>query len=263
MYLAYYDESGDDGYPTYSSPLFTLSACYLHYLHWRDAFEAIRDFRRTMQGEYGLPVKLELHTKHFVLNKRPYRALAISDSDRVSIIGLFCDLLAQLDIRIVSVVIAKPRISSRRYEVLSTALKYSVQRIENDLDPIRNPASRFLVITDDGRVGKMRRTTRKIQRINYIPSRFGPESYRQEIRSMIEDPLPKDSGESYFIQMADMVAYIVYLHAIAETGIGCNHGRLPAIVTPSVVDSWMQRLLPSLNTAASSTHPYGIVYHPT
>lgn len=28
MYIAYYDESGDDGFPAYSSPLFVLTALY-------------------------------------------------------------------------------------------------------------------------------------------------------------------------------------------------------------------------------------------
>ena len=45
MYIAYYDESGDDGYPRYRSPLFVLTGIYLHYLNWKDAFESIRDIR--------------------------------------------------------------------------------------------------------------------------------------------------------------------------------------------------------------------------
>ncbi len=43
MYIAYYDESGDDGYPRYSSPLFVLSVTYLHYLNWKDVLGINRD----------------------------------------------------------------------------------------------------------------------------------------------------------------------------------------------------------------------------
>ena len=46
MRITYYDESGDDGYPNYSSPLFALSALYMHYLSWQINFERVRDFRR-------------------------------------------------------------------------------------------------------------------------------------------------------------------------------------------------------------------------
>lgn len=262
MYIAYYDEAGDDGFPKYSSPLFALTTLYLHYLNWKPAFEQIQKFRRQLRATYGIPVKTELHTKYFLLGKEPYRALKLSDQYRLDIIGLFCDLIAALDLQIVNVVIVKPRIMKQNYSVLDTALTYSVQRIENDLKPTVNAQNKFLIITDPGRVGKMRNTTRRIQRINYIPSKFGPTSYRNEIRSLIEDPLPKDSAESYFIQLADLVAQVVYLHAIVETGAGKFHGRTPPQVTPALIISWLDRLKPSLNLQASGAHPYGVVYHP-
>ena len=262
MQIAYYDEAGDDGFPKYSSPLFVLTALYLHYLNWKDTFEQIYQFRRQLRREYGLPVKLELHTKFFLLGKQPYRDLKISDAQRLEIIGLFCDLIANLQVRIVNVAIVKPRITKPDYNVLDTALKYSVQRIENDLKPAVNPENKFLIITDPGRVGKMRNTTRRVQRINYIPSKFGPTPYRSEIRALIEDPLPKDSKESYFIQLADLVAQIVYIRAIVETGVGKLHGRTPAAVNPQLVVNWLDRLAPSLNLQASTKHPHGIVYHP-
>ncbi|MCB0257256.1 MAG: DUF3800 domain-containing protein, partial [Anaerolineae bacterium] len=186
MQLVYYDESGDDGYPAYSSPLFVLSCLYLHYLHWQQTFAAIQEFRRVINDRFGLPVKTELHTKNFILNKNPYRSLNLSDADRLTVMDLFCDLIGNLRVRIINVVIVKPRIRNSNYEVLDTALKYSVQRIENDLAPAQNPQAKFLIITDPGRVGKMQKTTRRIQRINFVPSRFGPEAYRREISTLIE-----------------------------------------------------------------------------
>ncbi len=262
MQIAYYDESGDDGYPNYSSPHFTMSCFYLHYLNWRSAFDEIQQFRRDLKVSYGFPVKLELHTKQFILNKKPYTMLNLSDIQRITILDLFCDLVASLDVRIINVSIVKDRISNPAYEVLDTALKYSVQRIENDLDPSRNPHERFMIITDPGRVGKMRKTTRRIQRINYIPSKYSPQSYRREIKSLIEDPLPKDSRESYFIQLADLVAFVVYNYAICQTGFGRFHNRMPTQVTPAKIQDWLDRLRPSLNLLAPSKVPYGVVFHP-
>lgn len=262
MQIAYYDESGDDGYPAYSSEFFVLTAFYLHYLHWQDAFETVRDFRGFLRDEYDLPIKTEMHTRKFLLNKKPYRFMSISDDDRVDIIGQFCDLIAGLQAKVINVVIVKPRILIADYNVLDTAFKYSIQRIENDLNPRLNPNEKFMIITDPGRVGKMRKTSRKIQRINYIPSRFGPQPYRREIKSLIEDPLPKDSRESYFIQIADLIAYVVYLNGICETGFGRFSNRLVGLVSPADVSDWMNRLEPSLNLMASRDHQYGVVYHP-
>lgn len=261
VHIAYYDESGDDGYPRFSSPVFALAACYVHHLNWKGAFEAIHEFRRALRLQHGIPVKWEIHTKHLLLGKRPYRGLALTDATRVAIVEEFCDLIAQLDLKVVNVAIVKPRILFAGYPVLDTAFKYSIQRIENDL--AQNPTNRFLIISDEGRLGAMRGTARRIQRINFIPSKFGATPYRREIRALIEDPLPKNSKESYFIQLCDLVAFVVYLHVLATTGSGTFHARLPAHVTPALVDSWLERMKPSLNLAAAPEHPFGIKIHPS
>ena len=262
MHIAYYDESGDDGFPSYSSPLFVLTGVYLHYMKWKDAYAAIRDFRSELRKRFGLPIKWEIHTKHLVLNKKPYGSLGLPVGERIRIIDLCCDLIAGLDVKIVNVVIVKPRIRNSDYDILDRALTYSVQRIENDLDPSSHPENQFVIITDEGRVGKMRKTTRRIQRYNPIPSKFGPTTYRREIQSLIEDPLPKDSKESYFIQLADLVAYIVYLYAVTKTRAGTFPKRMPSEVTPEQVRLWLESLKPSLNLEASRSDPYGIVFYP-
>jgi hypothetical protein len=263
MHLAYFDESGDDGFPASSSPLFTLCCCYLGYLEWKPTYNALVDFRRRMKTEFGLPVKAEFHTRYFLLNKNPYRDLAIADKDRVSIVSEYCKLIAQLNLKIVNTVVVKNRIVAKKYDVLDWALKMSIQRLENDLNPSLNPTSRFLMITDEGRVGKMRSTARRMQKVNFIPSKFDSNSYRKEIEALIEDPLPKDSKDSYFIQTADLVAFIVYLYALTTTNSGTFSKRMAAVVSPGQVVAWMELLKPSLNLLANRANPFGIVIHPS
>ncbi len=263
MYITYYDESGDDGFPTTSSPLFVLTALYLEHQDWQQVFGNIATFRRRMKADFGLPVRLEMHAREFLLNKNPYRALRIRDSERVDVIGRFCQLVASLDVRIINVVIVKGRIRSQSYNVLDWALTLSVQRLENDLRSAPTENEKFLMITDPGRVGKMRSTTRRLQRFNPIPSKIHPgTSYRREITTMIEDPLPKDSKESYFIQLTDLVSYIVYLHALSETGTASYPRRLQGLVSESTVENWMETLRPRLNLLAAKEDKYGIKYHP-
>lgn len=260
MFLAYYDESGDDGFPKYSSPFFVLSATYLYYLDWKDVFKTIHNFRLELKKDYGFPVKWELHTREFILNKNPYRNLSISDEDRLSIIDLFCSLIGQVEFRIVNVVINKGSITSSKYNVLDKALTYSIQRIENDLVKI-DPSKKFILISDPGRIGKMRQTARKIQKINYIPSKYNPNPYRQEIKSLIEDPLEKPSKESFFIQVSDLVACIVYLYASSRVKNPLPK-RFPKQVDELQILKWMDLLKDSFNLDASSSNPYGIVWHP-
>lgn len=261
MFISYFDESGDDGYPNFSSPLFVLSSVYLHYLNWKDTYLAVRSFREQLKKDFGLPIGLELSTNRFLLNKNPYKKYNLSDNSRILIADLYCDFIAQLDLRIVNVVINKKAIKTADYLVLNSALTYSIQRIENDLTKL-DPAKKFIIITDEGRIGKMRKTSRKIQRINFIPSRFGPYLYRQEIKSLIEDPLPKDSKESYFIQIADLIAYVAYMYKSLDLGVAKLPKRMPAKVDKSKVIDWMERLKDSLNLEASHDDCYGVVCYP-
>ena len=74
MYISYFDESGDEGYPG-SSPLFVLTSLYMHYEHWKENYECIINFRRKIKAKYGMPVKQEFHTKEFITDKNPYHGI--------------------------------------------------------------------------------------------------------------------------------------------------------------------------------------------
>jgi hypothetical protein len=85
MHVVYYDESGDDGFPKYASPLFVLSAVYCPALDWRKNFHRLSDFRHKLYKDFSFPFKLEIHTRELLLNKKPYAPLRLSDSDRLSL----------------------------------------------------------------------------------------------------------------------------------------------------------------------------------
>ena len=164
----------------------------------------------------------------------------------------------------VAVVIDKKNINRENYNVLKNALTYSIQRIENDLDK-SFAGERFMIISDEGRVSKMRDTARMLQRINYIPSQFGYTSYRKEIKTLIEDPLPKNSKESYFIQFADLVAFVVSLYAkrnLCKEKMDWGKRLLNTIDYGDEI-RLMEILKPCLNLKASRHNEYGVVYYPT
>lgn len=261
MHVVYYDESGDDGFPSYASPLFVLSAVYCPALDWRENFDILAQFKRQVSKDFNLPFQLEIHTKELLLNKKPYAPLRLSDAERVEIVSRFCQVAAQLSLRCITTAVIKPWIKKADFAVLDKALSYSVNRIETDLRG--SPANRFLIITDDGRVAKMRSTTRRMQKINYVPSQFQPGAYSREIRHLIEDPLPKDSRESYFIQLADMTAFLFYALAAHETGVALLPKRSPAGLDCAFILTCLQTLKPILNLKASSSHPYGLVLIPS
>jgi hypothetical protein len=261
MHLVYYDESGDDGFPDFASPLFVLSAVYCQALDWRDNFNVLAGFKRQVAKDFNLPFNLELHTKELLLNKKPYASLRLSDAERVEIMSRFCQAAAQLSLRCITTAVIKPWLKKSEFAVLDKALSYSVNRIETDLRS--TVASRFLIITDDGRVAKMRSTTRRMQKINYVPSQFQSGTYSREIRHLIEDPLPKDSKESYFIQLADMVAFLFYALAAHDSGTAELPKRAPAGLDHAFILACLETLKPILNLKASGSHPYGLVLIPS
>jgi hypothetical protein len=260
MYLAYFDESGDDGYPATSSPLFVQTAIYLHHRQWKPAFEATRQFRRDLAKRTRLAPSIEWHTRELLLDKDPYHPLRLTTGERIGLVTEFCRQLASLEVKRISVVIDKSAIKTPEYRVLDKAVTYLIQRIENDL---LSADGRFAIITDAGRIGKMRATARRIQRINFIPSKFGPEPQRSEIKSLIEDPLPKKSHESYFIQFADLVAALVELHMRKELGVADWPNRLASYVSTEDVRGWLAVMRPRFNPKASPSHPLGVVRSPS
>src|SRR5438128_5823649 len=125
MFIAYYDESGDDGFPITSSPLFVLTALYQHHLNWKENYERVKAFKRQLAHDFPFPFHEELHTRQFILNKAPYHLWQISENDRAHIVDLYCQLTAQLDVKIISIEIVKNRMQKKDYALNETALPYS------------------------------------------------------------------------------------------------------------------------------------------
>jgi len=262
MFISYFDETGDDGYPKYSSEIFVLSSIYMHEQNWKENYTKIHSFRKELKDNFGFPVNQEFHTKEFVTDKSIYHGL-YTPQQRKEIMFAYCKLLACLKVKSISVVIDKRRIRNLAYDVLATALTYNVQRIENDLKSSDNSQS-FLIITDEGRVGKMRDTTRKIQRVNYIKSMYNDKSYRKEIELLIEDPLPKSSKESYFIQLADFISFVISLYSkrlLCDPEIEWANRVLNVFNYGDEIQ--MMNLLKScLNHKASGKNEFGVVFYP-
>lgn len=262
MFISYFDESGDDGYPKKSSDLFILTSIYFHHSVWKENYKKLFDIRKQLKLDYELPIKQEFHTNEFITDKFPYHGLYDAVTRKKILIDFFkyCNFL---DFKTISVIIDKNNIRRPEYDVLKNALTYNVQRIENDLTYM-GPENKFMIITDEGRVGKMRATTREIQKINFIPSMYNHGNYRQEIKKLIEDPLPKNSKDSYLIQLSDMICFVVSLYAKQNL---CNQKMAWSKRVLEVLDygdeiKLLNSIKTKLNLKANKSNEYGFVYYP-
>ncbi len=258
-YIAYFDETGDDGANTSSSNQFVLTSIYMSADAWKINFDIIRAARKELKQKYGLHVSEEIHTKHLVRDKGMYRPYGWDDNTRRSILIDITKCIASLNIKVVNTIIDKEKIKTADYQVLKNALTYNIQRIEND----SSGKWHYIVITDEGRLAPMRKTAREIRAFNPIQSHYG--GYQNNpIRGLIEDIMSKESTESYFIQVCDFVSFFTDLYYRSVNKGEDLPKRVERVVDRAFVKSVMATFKKGniLNLKASNSHEYGIVIYP-
>ena len=162
---------------------------------------------------------MELHTKHFIANKKPYRKYfgVLPVEKKFILLSEYAEFISSLPLKAINTCINKNKLTSKnQIPVLELAMKFTIQRIENDLQANRN---NFIIISDRGRLAAMRYVTRKLQAFNYVPSKFKKETYPNPIKLLLEDPMEKESTQSYFIQFSDFISFIVYHKLMKELSI--------------------------------------------
>ena len=259
-YIAYFDETGDDGATTASSDHFVLTSLYMSAEKWQSNFDHIRKCRRKLKDQFGFHVSEEFHTKHLLSDKDPYRKYGWTVEQRQEIVKEMIMGVAGLDAQVINVIIDKTRFKDQNYHVLENALKYNIQRIENDSRGKWN----YLIITDEGRLAPMRSTARAIRVFNPIQSKFSNEYTNQPVSGLIEDILEKDSAESYFIQACDLISYIAHLYFKTHDKKQALPNRVGRTIDSAFVGSAMATLRDRglLNLKANSSNPYGLVVYP-
>lgn len=256
--LVYCDETGDDGLNTSSSKAFILTSIYMPTSEWKNNYEFVKSFRKQLKEEYGFHTSQEMHTKHFLTDKDPYRNYNWTREQKIEIIKKYTVMISSLNISVVNVIIDKTAINTPNYHILENALTYNIQRIENDSNGNWN----FLLITDQGRISPMRKTARAIRAFNPIQSQFGGY-INKPIQNMIEDVMEKDSRESHFIQICDFVSYFVHLYYLTRY----KKGTLPNRVSKLIDNDFVGRVMATfeqgniLNEKASH-EKYGLVIYP-
>lgn len=259
-YIAYFDETGDDGITTSSSSHFILTSLYMPASSWQSNFNIIKSLRVDLRRRFGFHLSQEMHTKNFLTDKNPYRNYGWSKEQKQEIIKAYTLSICEMDVSIINVIIDKTKIKTEQYHVLENALKYNIQRIDNDSKGNWN----YIIITDRGRIAPMRKTARAIRAYNPIQSKYSFEFSNQPIKGLIEDILEKDSRQSHFIQLSDFVSYFVNLYYKAQFKREPLPNRVQNIIDDVFVRSVMATLKKAgrLNLKANSSNRYGLVVYP-
>ena len=218
MYLMYVDESGDIGLSSSPTRYFVLTGLIIHETEWLNSLNQLINFRRRMKTIHGLLLKDEIHSGAMISN--PGKLIRIKRNDRLNILRNFAKEIAGIPgINIINVIVDKQSKQSS-YDVFENAWRALIQRLENTTKannfphPVskndRNFPECALIIPDNTDNKKLQNLLRKMRRYNVIPGMSGLSPRNLQLTTIVEDPFFKDSQHTYFIQAADLAAYLLY-----------------------------------------------------
>ena len=251
MYLLYVDESGDTGIENSPTDFFILNGLVVHELHWESTLSAIVGFRKSLRDRYGLKLREEIHASSFL--QHPGELSRIDKHVRLRILRDVIDFQASLpSISIMNVVVSKAG-KPIEYDLFTAAWKILVQRFHNTISHNNfpgpgNPVDHGLIVADKTDEVKLRSLVRMMRRFNPVPSMYAAQARTVLLDTIVEDPIHRDSKHSYFIQLADVNAYMLHQKLNPCGYIRKKGGRY-----------YFDRLDPVLCKVASRTDTQGIV----
>jgi hypothetical protein len=110
----------------------------------------------------------------------------------------------RLELQTFAIVINKTELAARGNDEnpREVAWEFLLQRVERLTTTTHKPA---MVVHDEGE--SVRKIAWKARRAGSAGSAFGTGHLSRPARLLIDDPVPRDSRQSYFVQLADVSAY--------------------------------------------------------
>lgn len=212
MLIAYIDESGNTGDPTKGGSLtFVLGCVLVDSANWPAAFDGLLNFRRRIRGKFGVRMRSEIKANYLLRNSGDLRAYGLGQGARQLIYRAHMRVLASLGIRAFAVVIDKRTGYTAPTACFDLAWETLLQRLEKTSGA---ESTEFLVVHDEGENDAVRRWVRRARRYLTAGSAFGTGTLMSAAKLLVDDPVPRQSTQSYFIQVADLVAYAAFRSVI-------------------------------------------------
>jgi hypothetical protein len=203
VYLAYVDDSGDPG--QHGSQTYVLGCVLVESSHCASTFDQVIAFRRFVRARFGIPVRAEIKANYLLRNGGIFRQHPLSERARFHLYRGFMRLQPKLGMDAFAVVIDKATAFAGARSPDDVAWEYLLQRLERSFQ-----GTEVLIIHDEGDALAVRARARKARRAGTAGSAFGTGVLSVPFRNLLDDPVPRKSTESYFLQMADLAAYAAF-----------------------------------------------------
>jgi len=214
--IAYIDES-------YDTDKFCMSTLILSTHQWRECFEIVKEWRRELRKEHGIFTNKEFHATKFVSGRGRLGHRDVPKALRAQIFLDAMDLIGSLP---------GAAIISGAWDVasLDDPNAHAFQRIQERLQRrCTGQAGYIVTIADEGRATELLRVSRRSKVYNPVGSMFGmwgDGSVSKNIPNerLIEDPVFRNSAQSYFLQLVDFVAFALLKSEVTPTPLVTKYG---------------------------------------
>jgi len=221
--MAYVDESGDTGVSPGSSLTYTLGCVLVDADMWPDAFDQLLAFRRRVRDKFGVPMRAEIKANYLLRNNGPFRSLGLGPTERHLIFRAHLRMLDHLPARAFVITVDKRNKNAVPDHIFDLAWEGLLQRLERTSTKEK---ATFMISHDEGENDAVRRWVRRSRRHLTAGSAFGTGMLTNPARRLVDDPIARKSEQSYFIQLADLVAYAAF-RSVIHPGAGiarvCPH----------------------------------------
>lgn len=242
--LFYVDESFDDA-------KFCLTGLAVKHRLWKECLDGLRGHRSWLKAKYGIPMRVEIHARDLVAGRGSLGVApnAINKWERSRIFLGMLQLIARLPVMAFNVCLDSKGVKDvhlRAWDRLLNRIERTMLEFENQeamhrgkllttippdtpvqaMDDVRKRLEAFcpraIVISDEGHEDDMTKAARRMHVFNPIPSQYGQWSQGQRSKNIateriIEDPVFRDSSRSYFLQLADCVAFALLKREVPPT----------------------------------------------
>ncbi len=164
--------------------------------------------RRRLRNNYGVPIRAELKANFLIRNSGPLSSLKLAPGERHLIYRAHLKQIASDQRLTIFAVVVHKSMNATSKEVFEAAWTTLFQRLERTSRSSGDVP--VMIIHDDGDNANIRKLARWSRRQLSAGSMTGGASRRVPFGKLVDDPSPRASHESYFIQLADLVAYSAF-----------------------------------------------------
>lgn len=205
MFIAYIDESGNTGQIEKGGTLtYTLGCVTIDAQRWPEAADQFAAFRKRASEKFGVSDNAEIKANYLIHGGGDLRDYKLAPAQRFLLYRAHMRILDDLGMQAFAIAIDKRRRDLHGRDVFDLAWETLLQRLERK-SHYENDT--FLIFHDDGEAAEVKKWARYARKNLTARSRGGGSILNVAAIKLIEDPIPCNSQECKFIQVADLVAY--------------------------------------------------------